>query len=56
MGMEEVMCLDRLQLERLVHRCLARQSIRVVDVLFHLVGCCILSMRVNQVRKMDHFE
>ena len=56
MGMEEVMCLDLQQLERLVHQCLVRLSIRVVDVLLRLVGCCILSMKVNQVQKMDHFE
>ena len=56
MGMEEVMCLDLQQLERLVRPCWARLSIHVVDVLLHLGGCCILSMKVNQVQKMDHFE
>ena len=56
MGMGEVMCLDLQQLERLVHPCLAHLSIHVVDVLWHLGGCCIWSMRVNQGRKMDHFE
>lgn len=56
MGMEGVMCLDLQQLEQLVHPCLAHLSIHVVDVLWHLVGCCILSMMVNQVQRMDHFE